>query len=482
MKHFALPATLLLTALLIFTLSTYSIAQPERWSEPELLLDQPISDFAVSTGQDSIGYRIAWVADNDDNLDAIFTSHIGGEGMLGEIIEIGEISGRVTEDFQVFPDAIHCDFHYSLFHEGEWTPLDSVSQNLEPEIIPFRTGMLNLNDEYWLYCISELDFFQDEEWILDDLYLKRIEDDNWVQFQLDEWVFYFGFYGAFSFPYRDEDRACILLMGMDTGGGIVQPLVFSPEYLTLQPSDIDVEGHQNLRNFHLVNDTILSCYGHELNVNWGMDILEWNREDEVLHGETVAQPFHQGQIISNQRAIITPDNEELSDLYVWQETSYDYPPPYGDFYAIVAQHGRNAVPYDFILDQEFRTFELIRDGNTAVLLTLDTNSNLELRSLDLTDLNAVPAPIISPAGFEIVSIYPNPFNDFATILISSSNNELLGMSVFNLLGQEVYSKMIQVQNGNNNILLNNSFTGNGGYWLHFKGSNKTISKHVFYIK
>lgn len=81
-----------------------------------------------------------------------------------------------------------------------------------------------------------------------------------------------------------------------------------------------MEGHQNLRNFHLLNDTIVSCYGHELNADWRMDILEWNREDEVLHGEYVAKPFHQGQIISNQRAIVTPIDEDFIDLYVWEKT------------------------------------------------------------------------------------------------------------------------------------------------------------------
>lgn len=159
----------------------------------------------------------------------------------------------------------------------------------------------------------------------------------------------------------------------------------------------------------------------------------------------------------------------------------DYP-PWEEFYAIVAQHGSNVTPYDLLLDQELRTFELIRDGNIAVLLTLDTDYNLEIQTLDLTDINAAPEPPISPAEFEILSIYPNPFNSYVIVNLFARNPMTTEVNLINTIGQSVYYDKIKLSSGLNTVHLSELQLCSSQYTLVVKSKLMNQTKNVIFLK
>jgi hypothetical protein len=82
-----------------------------------------------------------------------------------------------------------------------------------------------------------------------------------------------------------------------------------------------------------------------------------------------------------------------------------------------------------------------------------------------------------------VSIYPNPsLNGKLHIAISSSQNQNVNISLMNMLGQEVLSQILEVNDGENNFSLDLSNKDNGIYFLKIQNSENTLTKKIILNK
>jgi len=60
-------------------------------------------------------------------------------------------------------------------------------------------------------------------------------------------------------------------------------------------------------------------------------------------------------------------------------------------------------------------------------------------------------------------VYPNPVSNFATVQIDANNNSVTEISVYDLMGRKVLGKVVSVNEGSNNIMINLSNLNSGTY-------------------
>ena len=77
-----------------------------------------------------------------------------------------------------------------------------------------------------------------------------------------------------------------------------------------------------------------------------------------------------------------------------------------------------------------------------------------------------------------ISIYPNPFNNNITISFNSIVGDNVTIDVLNIKGEKVYSKLVEVNNGQNLVTLNQSGLANGIYLLYLSNDPNKSYKIV----
>ncbi|MBZ0265243.1 T9SS type A sorting domain-containing protein [bacterium] len=90
-----------------------------------------------------------------------------------------------------------------------------------------------------------------------------------------------------------------------------------------------------------------------------------------------------------------------------------------------------------------------------------------------------------PMEFEILSLYPNPFNEVATLTLSTSHTQMIELSLFNLLGGEIFrgDKFLAV--GTNRIELSASVMNlqhTGTYFFRIQADGKSFMEKIIYLK
>lgn len=93
--------------------------------------------------------------------------------------------------------------------------------------------------------------------------------------------------------------------------------------------------------------------------------------------------------------------------------------------------------------------------------------------------------VSSPVGvketskvFSSLEIFPNPAKEIATISISSARAFESTVSVYNALGEVVYSKPVSVSEGKNKVEINVEQLPSGVYFATLKNGNSSISKRL----
>ena len=99
--------------------------------------------------------------------------------------------------------------------------------------------------------------------------------------------------------------------------------------------------------------------------------------------------------------------------------------------------------------------------------------------------NFVPEkPISNPSEFEIVSIYPNPFNSTTEILMDLPSQTWLTLSVYNILGQKVALLWDNsMSTGRHRIQFDASGYSSGTYLIHATiNKNTMVARSIHLIK
>ncbi|MBZ0264862.1 T9SS type A sorting domain-containing protein [bacterium] len=93
---------------------------------------------------------------------------------------------------------------------------------------------------------------------------------------------------------------------------------------------------------------------------------------------------------------------------------------------------------------------------------------------------------VVPEVFEVGDVYPNPFNSSCTIDFSLSETSLVKLSIFNLLGQEVFTEQRRYTYGRHGYSLNASkhdlAMSNGIYFLVMQSGGVSHIRKLLYVK
>jgi len=95
--------------------------------------------------------------------------------------------------------------------------------------------------------------------------------------------------------------------------------------------------------------------------------------------------------------------------------------------------------------------------------------------------------IISPVGFDLVSVYPNPFNSFTLITVSLEKSERIYLDIFNINGQRVYSSEPGILGaGKHSLVWNGTSNGrlvaSGCYMIRVKSPSSSLTRKIILIR
>ena len=128
--------------------------------------------------------------------------------------------------------------------------------------------------------------------------------------------------------------------------------------------------------------------------------------------------------------------------------------------------------------------------NTPILLSEIRNMTFSEGNLTITQTNGTATPIglaeiqnLSFTGFTAVKIiatnqsskivlFPNPVLDELHLNFVSNNNEAMRLEIFDIQGKMLYQKLINSQNGTNDVKLDVSQLHKGLYLCRLRGSGK----------
>jgi PKD repeat protein len=94
---------------------------------------------------------------------------------------------------------------------------------------------------------------------------------------------------------------------------------------------------------------------------------------------------------------------------------------------------------------------------------------------DYAGINEVPSN-------KSIAIYPNPANNECTITINSWQSEAADISIYNIVGNIVYSSSIALNSGNNNIKVNTRDYIEGVYFIRIKTNSCNFTTKLIKVK
>ncbi len=113
----------------------------------------------------------------------------------------------------------------------------------------------------------------------------------------------------------------------------------------------------------------------------------------------------------------------------------------------------------------------------------------EIELLPSFSINPSVAKLVDPAlsvdditsNQSNMTLFPNPVNDTSTIRFSSVENTAVKFSIVTILGQEMSSRTIDIQSGENTISLSQdvSVLSKGMYFVNISGANGTVASIKF---
>jgi hypothetical protein len=122
----------------------------------------------------------------------------------------------------------------------------------------------------------------------------------------------------------------------------------------------------------------------------------------------------------------------------------------------------------------------------GVLSQYDSNPNqrsiINVSEVKLTTNAEQPVGITELARENKLLIYPNPASNFCYVSLNSPVNESSMLSVFNTLGEIVYSEQLEIQAGQNTLLKEFNLLNSGTYFIKLDSKNIHYSTKLTIIK
>jgi hypothetical protein len=93
-----------------------------------------------------------------------------------------------------------------------------------------------------------------------------------------------------------------------------------------------------------------------------------------------------------------------------------------------------------------------------------------------------PTGIAEDKAAMAVSVFPNPSNGLVTVIVPQEKSEMVKMTVFNTLGQQVWSNEAKLMNANDKVEIDLSAQARGIYFVNVQIGDKTSIKKVSLVK
>ncbi|NCC71730.1 T9SS type A sorting domain-containing protein, partial [bacterium] len=78
----------------------------------------------------------------------------------------------------------------------------------------------------------------------------------------------------------------------------------------------------------------------------------------------------------------------------------------------------------------------------------------------------------------LINIFPNPAKDFINLNINSPFSEIINVSLFNMLGEEIYSEKIMGNRGFNNYTINIQGISASVFFVNIRTKNTTYIRKI----
>ena len=127
----------------------------------------------------------------------------------------------------------------------------------------------------------------------------------------------------------------------------------------------------------------------------------------------------------------------------------------------------------------------VTDGNSYTLASggYTTASFSDEESSQFRTGISNPSSIEETNIVEKVSIYPNPANDIATLSFTTTKKSKTAITIFNILGEVVYSNEIgSLASGQHIMPISTSGISEGMYFVNLITNNKIITKKITIVR
>jgi hypothetical protein len=125
------------------------------------------------------------------------------------------------------------------------------------------------------------------------------------------------------------------------------------------------------------------------------------------------------------------------------------------------------------------------NGNSSAVLSYSYNDEkplvgtnyYRLRQLDKDGRESFSSIVVLKSAFitkaEITRVYPNPVAEQLNVVINTANSEKVNIRITDLVGKTIAEKMLQTNQGDNNIQFNTSALARGTYLIKIFSSNES---------
>lgn len=147
----------------------------------------------------------------------------------------------------------------------------------------------------------------------------------------------------------------------------------------------------------------------------------------------------------------------------------------------------NAPPWN---NGTFYTANPYYHTSSDTLETLNLNLIKSVTQLNLTAFAAFGSHLSTdirdvkkgPASFELIEIYPNPFNGQAKVRFSMKNSGEVTLKVYSVTGSVVHSETVETMSGLNEIQLKGENLSSGVYFVSLTGRDLALKAKFILIK
>jgi hypothetical protein len=238
---------------------------------------------------------------------------------------------------------------------------------------------------------------------------------------------------------------------------------FDPNFKEVSPQGIGSQGNI------LVKDSILTYIVHFQNTGsyYAQNIVVVDTLDSDLSVTTLRPGY-------SDHTYTTSINETGVVKFTFPNIHLPWKSQYGD----VLSSGM--VTYSVKLKKNLALGTQIK--NRAAIY-FDYNDPI-ITNTTLNTLSAGPVSVTEIRGIDRngALLFPNPANNYFTLAVTSAKNEDGMLSVFDISGREVSSKIVVLQTGENNLVENTSNLESGIYFVQLKSASTVVGKKLIIEK